>query len=653
MNTSESPILTPSDEASPWAEECDLVLKGGITSGVVYPLAIVEISKAFRLRSIGGTSAGAIAAAAAAAAETGRQRSLAGTLGKDFGGGFQQLERLPAYLCELTPDGKHSRLLGFFKPKSTLSGLFDAFIGALGDEGGMARRISILINLVCASGAWPWIAGALALIPVWFLPLAWSSLLPMLSIGAFAAVVGLAVALLHIVNLILREVPANSFGICTGLDQGQGDRSGLALTDWLSSYLDELSGQSAVHGSKPLTFGDLREAEVDLQMMTTCLTLGRPFRLPFRNDEVVKENNSFWFKREDFSKLFPERIVNWMIANQRASAHESLVDAIDDFSFFRLPAPDDLPVVVAVRMSLSFPVLLSAVPLYAFDNRKSKETRTRERVWFTDGGVASNFPIHFFDAPVPSRPTFGLDLGNAEFDTEKGVSFPSTNNDARVLDWRRFPDSSNSQLLAFLMAIFSVAKDWNHDSLSRLPGFRDRIALIRLTAKQGGLNLNMPRERIEELTRYGQEAGKRFVRRFGKADKWAKDIAQLEPKPVSLDWQNHQMIRFRLLLATLSELLLQMERVLRKTEGTSSDYHRFLGSKAPASSYRIEGVGAVPSSGKPETQADLARYVLRELRDVALALQGEENATKVQGKDISLSKGAPKPTPELKVRPRV
>lgn len=646
MNIPESPISAPFDEVSSWAEECDLVLKGGITSGVVYPLAIVEISKAFRLRSIGGTSAGAIAAAAAAAAETGRQRS--------FGGGFQQLERLPDYLCEVTPDGKHSRLLGFFKPKSSLSGLFDAFISALGDEGGSARRMSILINLVRASGVWPWIAGIFALSPVWFLPLAWSSLLPVLSIGAFAAVVGVGVALLHIVSLILKEVPANNFGICTGLDQGEGDRSGLALTDWLSSYLDELSGQSAVQGaSKPLTFGDLREAEVDLQMMTTCLTLGRPFRLPFRNDEVVKENNSFWFKREDFSKLFPERIVNWMIANQRASAHEGLVDVNDDPSFYRLPSPDDLPVVVAVRMSLSFPVLLSAVPLYAFDNRKPKETRARERVWFTDGGVASNFPIHFFDAPIPSRPTFGLDLGNAESEAEKGVSFPLTNNDARVLDWRRFTESSSSQLLAFLMTIFAVAKDWNHDSLSRLPGFRDRIALIRLTAKQGGLNLNMPRERIKELTLYGREAGKRFVRRFGRVDKWSADIARLEPKPVSLDWQNHQMIRFRLLLATLSELLLQMEGVLKKAEGTRSDYYRFLDSKAPAGSYRIEGVGAAPSPGKPETQADLARKVLQELRAIALALQGDRNTNDVQGRDISLSKGAPKPTPELKVRPRV
>lgn len=48
---------------APFATECDLVMKGGITSGIVYPLAIAEIAKAFRLRSIGGTSAGAIAAA--------------------------------------------------------------------------------------------------------------------------------------------------------------------------------------------------------------------------------------------------------------------------------------------------------------------------------------------------------------------------------------------------------------------------------------------------------------------------------------------------------------------------------------------------------------------------------------------------------------
>ena len=51
---------------------CDLVMKGGITSGVVYPKAIVQLSRTYRFRNIGGTSAGAIAAVITAAAEYGR-----------------------------------------------------------------------------------------------------------------------------------------------------------------------------------------------------------------------------------------------------------------------------------------------------------------------------------------------------------------------------------------------------------------------------------------------------------------------------------------------------------------------------------------------------------------------------------------------------
>lgn len=49
-------------------DECDLVMKGGITSGVVYPPAVLELATRYRFRSIGGSSAGAIAAALAAAA---------------------------------------------------------------------------------------------------------------------------------------------------------------------------------------------------------------------------------------------------------------------------------------------------------------------------------------------------------------------------------------------------------------------------------------------------------------------------------------------------------------------------------------------------------------------------------------------------------
>lgn len=63
----------PHDPQDPTKElHCDLVMKGGITSGVVYPLAVLELAKSRRFHAIGGTSAGAIAAAITAAAEYGR-----------------------------------------------------------------------------------------------------------------------------------------------------------------------------------------------------------------------------------------------------------------------------------------------------------------------------------------------------------------------------------------------------------------------------------------------------------------------------------------------------------------------------------------------------------------------------------------------------
>ena len=57
---------------------CDLVMKGGITSGIVYPNAVLSLARQYRFKNIGGTSAGAIAAAVAAAAALGDRRRHAG-----------------------------------------------------------------------------------------------------------------------------------------------------------------------------------------------------------------------------------------------------------------------------------------------------------------------------------------------------------------------------------------------------------------------------------------------------------------------------------------------------------------------------------------------------------------------------------------------
>ena len=59
-------------------DECDIVMKGGLASGLVYSSAVPVLAGRYRLRSIGGTSAGAVAAVLATAAELRRARSAGG-----------------------------------------------------------------------------------------------------------------------------------------------------------------------------------------------------------------------------------------------------------------------------------------------------------------------------------------------------------------------------------------------------------------------------------------------------------------------------------------------------------------------------------------------------------------------------------------------
>ena len=65
--------------------------------------------------------------------------------------------------------------------------------------------------------------------------------------------------------------------------------------------------------------------------------------------------------------------------------------------------------VVMARMSLSFPGLIAAVPLYAVDYNGDQSV---VRHLFSDGGISSNFPMHFFDSLLPTRPTFGINLAS-------------------------------------------------------------------------------------------------------------------------------------------------------------------------------------------------------------------------------------------------
>ena len=97
---------------------CDVVMKGGITSGVVYPHALCELARTYRFVDVGGTSAGAIAAAAAAAAEHGRDSD-----------GFAKLAELPAWI------GGDGNLFRLFQPQGGTTPFFRLFTAGLGQTG--------------------------------------------------------------------------------------------------------------------------------------------------------------------------------------------------------------------------------------------------------------------------------------------------------------------------------------------------------------------------------------------------------------------------------------------------------------------------------------------------------------------------------------
>lgn len=109
--------------------DCDLVMKGGITSGVVYPLAVAELARTYRFKNIGGTSAGAIAAVAAAAAQH------AGN-----GNGFAELAKLPERLG--------TELETLFRPQRRCKRLFRLVFASTKPTNELVERLSKPVKLV-------------------------------------------------------------------------------------------------------------------------------------------------------------------------------------------------------------------------------------------------------------------------------------------------------------------------------------------------------------------------------------------------------------------------------------------------------------------------------------------------------------------------
>jgi predicted acylesterase/phospholipase RssA len=503
-------------------------MKGGITSGVVYPLAVCRLAEHFRLQQIGGTSAGAIAAAAAAASEYGRREKT--------GDGFEALEGLPEWLGATSGGSEDSNLFHLFQPTEKTRGLFALVVAAISHPK-QTVAFEILLSALANARLWA-LAGAVpgvALFVLLFLVLSGQGgilVAVTLVIGLLGSLVLAGIGALALVAVMLyrsaaKALAENGFGICNGLrPEAAGNDAPPALTEWLHEFIGKASGKEV------LTFGDLwvgadGPRQLDLSMVTTCLTLGRPYRLPF------DLTDGFFFEPSELRRYFPEDIVRHMIEHASGNEQDGLLP---------LPAPQDLPIVFAARLSLSFPILLSTVPLHRVSVDQGNMTFLR--CHFSDGGICSNFPIHFFDSALPRWPTFGVNLAGS---IVEGVDvwMPDSNEGLPA-----GPTRIVKNLQAFAGAIRGAAQNWHDNSYIEMPGYRDRIVHIRFGEGEGGLNLNMPARLIETLSDRGDRAGRKLVARF------AGVVIPDEP-PSELDWNNHRRIRQRVALSALEELALQ------------------------------------------------------------------------------------------------
>lgn len=509
----------PDADYSKADRDCDVVMKGGVTSGIVYPAAVCRLAKDYRFRSIGGTSAGAIAAVASAAAEFGRRAGNPGS--------FAELEKLPETLGRKDGAGK-SLLLRLFRPDASTDSAFQVLLACLKSplQGFLAAaQHYILFGVLVASPFLVFLAPFVGIsnLLAGRIIVGLISALPCFLLAVVAFVVGVLLAFAFDLK---KKVPANFFGLCSGM--GADD----ALTPWLHALFQKLAGRPL---DQPLTFGDLRgtdpQRSIDLLVMTTNVTHGRPYTLPMSS----REEKRFYFKVEEFRKLFPREVVDWMVAKAPSRDERFKADGL-----LPLPASDDLPVVVGARMSLSFPLLISAVPLHAIDFERGRQPGQKPEVcWFSDGGISSNFPVHFFDSPLPSRPTFAVNLRYLEADPAAGEEVVmARNNLGGLAEWfKRFPSS----LTGFLGAVFESMQNWQDNTQIRLPGWRDRVVHVVLGPGQGGVNLDMDEKVIAALSERGGRAGGMLADRFTGRD------------GSKLDWENHRWVRFRSTMAMLEE----------------------------------------------------------------------------------------------------
>ena len=674
--------------------ECDVVMKGGITSGIVYPKLIVELSKKYRFRQIGGASAGAIAAVMTAAAQAGQLKvestdvsdpkadSMIGSArGERLEGDSGSID--PFDLLAGIPNNLASNLAHLFQPSPSTANAYDVLMAFLKPDRATGLKLLAAVGLIIRRkigwfllvtlvGMIPAVSFVIALLGAPHTAAHWEAMGRALLVWLpVALLVGIVAASVQLGRSSLKAIVGNGFGICDGHTQRPGTpidpltgKPIKPLTDWMEEKLRELAGPLAgpedpVSGDldRPVCFGDLwgkkasdeyraalkdihhgelayltpthrrkmRDArQVDCLVITTDLSHQRPYQFPFDTAE-------FFCCRTCLDTYFPEPVVRHMLQKSELVPDSEVPYGKPECSIHRreplhyMPLAPDIPLVMAARLSLSFPGLISAVPFQAVDRTRIAAKQGIVTVWFSDGGISSNFPMRLFDAAWPQRPTFGINLAKQHPDYPEMVWRARPGQSGRFLRY-----TAISSLGGFAGAIFNSARNWADSTQIAMPGFRDRIVEVRQRDDEGGMNLQMPPDIIAGLANRGAEAGLNILNGNGKPD---DDPDKLWP----FNFQAHRWMRYRNAMASVDELLGGMRAVWTAQEDSQE---AFLASNQPPAGFRFPVYRAGTNDREATAKVMRLARELEELGHPALGVETDDGV-----------KNVPRPEPELRLTP--
>ena len=548
-----------------------------------------------------------------------------------------------------------------------------------------------------------WVSGLIAVTSVllqWLLGIPW-----LLAWAAqYFAYFFLLHPLLAVVQQVLALIRLPGVGACTGMRQPGSHLAG--LTEWMHEGIQK---SARLQLSRPLTFAQLwaapagpdagqggKEARsIDLRMITTCLSYGRVYELPLSLEEAP-----VLFRLSEFQAYFPKEVTahlrrvskipsfqdlpmlrrrfrerreefRWDAGISRAeymkkrkALRKQARRLFADFtevkggpyakSDLRLLPTADLPIVVAARLSMSCPILFQAMPLIGLNFDKHAEEISLVRLWFSDGGIGSNFPIHLFDQSLPRWPSFGLKImeepprrTSSNKHLEAYIPFSHR---AGAEDNLHFPRDIGpfttglgqfrvSEFWQFLISIYSSAKDGHDQSYLRMPDIRNRVVRVFLNGRTGNmLNLKIDSRQIVELAaNEGAKAGRYAAQAY---------LGELQ-NPKYRDWvdlwRDHRWVRMNMLIKGLRSHLHGIGHAMR---------HDTFPRQKPSASLLAQIRDSVHTPPLGHVAAKESRLSLAQAHELTAILQRIAQLEEDLRRLDMPQPYTPEPMPELRFKPR-